>query len=71
VGVSRDVIEHQLQASPNLRPKKQMLRIMVEEKVEAAKPKVQRQLDTGFIREVTYLEWLANVVMVTKKNGKW
>jgi hypothetical protein len=71
VGVSRDVIEHRLQASPNLRPKKQMLRIMAEEKVEAAKPKVQRLLDTGFIREVTYLEWLANVVMVTKKNGKW
>jgi hypothetical protein len=44
---------------------------MAEEKVEAAKPKVQRLLDMGFIREVTYLEWLANVVMVTKKNGKW
>jgi hypothetical protein len=28
-------------------------------------------LDTDFIREVTYLEWLANEVMVRKKNGKW
>ena len=25
----------------------------------------------GFIREVYYLEWLANVVMVKKSNGKW
>jgi hypothetical protein len=39
--------------------------------VEAAKAKVQRLLDAGFIREVTYLEWLANVIMVKKKNGKW
>ena len=25
----------------------------------------------GFIREVLYLEWLENVVMVKKPNGKW
>jgi hypothetical protein len=32
---------------------------------------VQHLLDAGFIREVTYPQWLANVVMVCKKNGKW
>ena len=25
----------------------------------------------NFIREVYYLEWLANVIMVKKENGKW
>ena len=25
----------------------------------------------GFICEVYYLEWLANVVLVKKANGKW
>ena len=25
----------------------------------------------GAIKEVFYLEWLANTVMVKKKNGKW
>jgi hypothetical protein len=44
---------------------------MLEEKVEATKTEVQRLLDTGFIREVTYPEWLANTVMVQKKNEKW
>jgi hypothetical protein len=44
---------------------------MVEEKVEAAKTEVRRLLDAGFTREVIYLEWLANVVMVKKENGKW
>jgi hypothetical protein len=28
-------------------------------------------LDAGFIKEVRYLQWLANVVMVCKKNGTW
>jgi hypothetical protein len=44
---------------------------MLEEKVEAAKAEVQRLLDTCFIRGVAYPQWLANVVMVRKKNGKW
>ena len=25
----------------------------------------------GFIREVQYPEWLANVVAISNKNGKW
>jgi hypothetical protein len=44
---------------------------MAKEKVEAVKAEVRRLLDAGFIREVTYPEWLANVVMVKKKNGMW
>jgi hypothetical protein len=71
VGVNRDVIEHQLQVRTNTKPKKQKLRKMADEKIEAAKAEVQRLLDAGFIREVTYPEWLSNVVMVKKKNGKW
>jgi hypothetical protein len=44
---------------------------MSKEKVEAAKVKVQRLLDAEFIREVRHLQWLANVMMVHKKNRKW
>jgi hypothetical protein len=43
---------------------------MSEEKIEAMKAEVQRMLDTWFITEVTYPQWLANIVMVRKKNGK-
>jgi hypothetical protein len=36
----------------------------------AAKAEVQRLLDAGFIQEVQYPTWLANIVMVkNKKNG--
>jgi hypothetical protein len=41
------------------------------EKVAVVKAEVQRPLDAGFIREVLYPCWLANVVMVKKNNGKW
>jgi hypothetical protein len=44
---------------------------MAEEKIHAVKAVVQRLLNEGFIREVTYPEWLSNVIMVKKKNGKW
>ena len=32
---------------------------------------VDKVLAIGFIREVFYPNWLANVVMVKKANGKW
>jgi hypothetical protein len=57
--------------SPNAKPKKQKLHKMSEGKTEAAKAEVQCLLDVGFIRKVTYPQWLANIVVVRKKNGKW
>ena len=35
-----------------------------------AKAEVQWLLDANIIREIKYSEWLANVVLVPKKNGK-
>lgn len=32
---------------------------------------VNKLLTAGFIQEVYYLDWLANVVLVKKENGKW
>ena len=32
---------------------------------------VNKLLAANFIREVYYPEWLANIVMVKKTNGKW
>jgi hypothetical protein len=71
VGISRDVIEHRLHVNPSAKPKMQKLCKLSEEKVGAMKAKVQRWLDVGFIKEVAYPQWLGNVVMVRKKNGKW
>ena len=32
---------------------------------------VKRLREAGAIREIFFLEWLANTVVVKKKNGKW
>jgi ribonuclease HI len=71
VGVSRSVIEHSLGIDPSVRPKKQRLRKMSDEKTEATKAEVQCLLEANFIEPVAYPTWLSNVVMVQKKNSKW
>jgi hypothetical protein len=70
-GVNRDVIEHSLNVDPTIRLRKQKLRKMSDDKAEGARNEVKRLLSAGVIREVTYLEWLANIVIVKKANGKW
>jgi hypothetical protein len=71
VGVSRTVIEHSLGIDPSVCPKKQRLRKMSDEKTKAAKAEVHRLLEANFIEPIAYPTWLANVVMVQKKSGKW
>jgi hypothetical protein len=70
-GVNKDVIEHSLNVDPSFRPRKQRLQKISDDKAEGARNEVKRLLRTSVIREVTYLEWLANTVMVKKANGKW
>ena len=69
-GVSRGIIEHKLDIDPKVRQKKQKLRKLAEDRVQAAKAEVQRLLDAKVIREVQFTTWLANIVMVRKKNRK-
>jgi hypothetical protein len=71
VGVSRTVIEHGLGIDPSVRPRKQRLRKMFDEKTEAAKAEVHCLLEANFIEPIAYPTWLANVVMVQKKSSKW
>jgi hypothetical protein len=71
VGVSRTIVEHSLGIDPSVRPKKQRLHKMSNEKTEAAKVEVHRLMEANFIEPVAYPTWLANVVMVQNKSGKW
>jgi hypothetical protein len=70
-GVDRNIIEHALNVDPSARPCKQKLRKMSEDMAEGAKAKVKRLLSARVIKEVAYLEWLANIFMVKKSNSKW
>jgi hypothetical protein len=70
-GVDRSFIEHRLNIDPSVKPRRQKLRKMSDDKVVVVKSEVQRLLDATVIREVMYPKWLANTVPVKKKNGKW
>jgi hypothetical protein len=49
-GVSQEVIQHSLNIDPKVRPKKQKLRKMSDEKAEAINSEVERLLQAGVIR---------------------
>ncbi|XP_074265833.1 uncharacterized protein LOC141588284 [Silene latifolia] len=55
----------------NVRPELQKRRKFAPERNTIINEDVDKLLDVGMIREVMYPEWLANVVVVQKKNGKW
>lgn len=65
------VVAHKLALFKEARPVSQKNRRMGEEKRRAVEEEVGKLREAGFIREVTYTTWLANVVMVKKSNGKW
>jgi ribonuclease HI len=70
-GIPRDVAEHSLDIRAGARPMKQHLRRFDEEKRRAIGEEVHKLMAAGFIKEVFYPEWLANLVLVKKKGGKW
>src|SRR3954466_7276645 len=70
-GVPRQLAEHTLNVDPKYRPVKQFLRRFNEERRKAIGEEVARLLAAGFIIEVFHPEWLANPVLVLKKNGTW
>jgi ribonuclease HI len=70
-GISTEVIVHKLNVNPSIRPVKQKRRVFASERNTAVMEEVDKLLTAGFIREVYYPEWLANVVMVKKSTGKW
>ena len=70
-GVDPEFIVHKLNVDPSFPSKKQKSRRASKEHVDAVKLEAQRLKEAGVIREVFFLEWLANTVVVKKKNGKW
>ncbi|XP_075645430.1 uncharacterized protein LOC142616461 [Castanea sativa] len=70
-GVDPDFICHHLNVNSFVVPKKQPPRRSSKEHSNAIKEEVLKFKRAGAIKEVFYLEWLANMVVVKKKSGKW
>ena len=53
-----------------VRPIKQAQRRFRLELVSQIETKIEKLIEVGFIREVNYPTWIANIVLVKKKNGQ-
>ena len=70
-GIDPSIITHRLNVSPSFKPVEQKRRSFTTERQKTINEEVGKLLQAGAIREVEYLEWLANVVLVKEANGKW
>ena len=68
--VDLEFIVHKLNVDLLYPTKKQKPRRSAKEYVEAIRQAVKRLKEIGVIKEIFFLEWLANIVVIKKKNGK-
>ena len=69
-GVDPSFIYHHLNVNPSITPRKQPPRRSSKDHSDAVKDNVMKLKQTRAIKEVFYPEWLANTVVMKKKNGK-
>lgn len=70
-GIPTEVAVHKLSLDPNVPTVRQKKRPVAEARNKFVKEEVTRLLNISSIREVRYPDWLANVVVVPKKNNKF
>ena len=70
LGISPKVIQYKLNVDPERKPVQQRRRVFAPERNQAITDEVNKLLSAGFVREVYYPDWLANVVLLKKANGK-
>ena len=69
--IDLSIIVHKLNVSPSFSPICQKKQVFVQERDKAIAEEVRKLQEAEFIRDVYYPDWLANVMMVKKANGKW
>ena len=68
--VNPSFICHHLNVNPSITPRKQPPQRSSKDHSDAVRDKVTKLKQAGAIKEVFYLEWLVNTMVVKKKNGK-
>jgi hypothetical protein len=69
-GIPREVAEHELRIKPGYKPVQQCLCRFDDDMRRATGEEITKLMVAGFIMEVYHSDWLANPVLVKKKNGK-
>lgn len=71
LGVDLDLICHHLNINLVVVPRKQQPWWSSKEHVDAVKEEVGKLKKARAIKEVLFLKWLANTIVVKKKTSKW
>ena len=69
-GLDSQVAMHRLNIKPDAKPVKQQQRQFRSEIIKAIQSEVKKLINSSFIREEQHPDWVANIIPVTKKNGK-
>ncbi|XP_074374567.1 uncharacterized protein LOC141714975 [Apium graveolens] len=69
-GLDPKTVKHCLNVRPEAKPVKQKKRTFVVERQKVIEDEVEKLLEAKFTKEIEYPNWLANVVVVKKSNGK-
>ena len=71
VGIHPEIMCHQLNIDPQAKPVRQKRRALDADYYKVLQDEVDLLLKIGFIKESYYPDWLANLILVVKLNGKW
>ena len=69
-GLDRDIAEHHILTYQESKLVKQKLRRLRLEGIEKIREEKAKQIQANFLEVVDYPQWLANIVLVPKKEGK-
>jgi hypothetical protein len=70
-GVPPELSEHELHLDPQAKLLKQRLHHFTQVKKDVIKKEIARLLDPGFMKEVYHPDWIANPILLPKKNKDW
>lgn len=68
-GIDWQIVEHKIPIGPKIFPKKQKLRRLRPKWTEKVKEEIAKQIKAKFLEVIEYPTWLANMVLVAKKDG--
>ena len=66
-GIHPSIVSHRVNVLPTARLVRQRVRRFHLDRQKIIRDEIDKLLEAGFIREVEYPDWLANVIVVPKK----
>ena len=70
LGLDTKIVVHRIPVKPECPPMRQALRRKKSKIILKIKEEVEKKLNAGFLIAIAYLDWVASIFLVPKKDGK-